>query len=303
MNALIVALALLAGRPLPGGEEFVSQLQTTVEELGPWQRVKGLSGHGLQAELDEFAESPRFAELLVEILGSLSEIDFDALADLEPTAEDFSPGERHLFHRYAAATSAVFDLVGEQVLALAAEEEQVLGEDASGAVSASLRDPSLPVEHRRALRRSLRGMVAMLAFYAAPEGATNRRELLLAGAIGAEENLRLMADLGLPGAPQLLRDLGLQPFAANQTETPAAPEAPMSTREERAASRRARWRGEVVEPSTPKPLLLDSLTPVERMQQLARLNERVWVATGQPLPEPLPREQWPGEVFEIDSCG
>jgi len=42
-----------------------------------------------------------------------------------------------------------------------------------------------------------------------------------------------------------------------------------------------------------------SLTPEQRLAALAALNERAWRASGRAMPDPLPRAQWPGEVFEI----
>jgi hypothetical protein len=77
----------------------------------------------------------------------------------------------------------------------------------------------------------------------------------------------------------------------------------MSTREERARARRATWDADVVEPGTPKPRLYDELTPMERLCALSELNERAWRAAGNPMPAPLPRARWPGEIFEIPSRG
>ena len=72
----------------------------------------------------------------------------------------------------------------------------------------------------------------------------------------------------------------------------------MSTREERAARRRATWTGEVVPVGTPKAPHA-STSPEERLAALVELNWRAWIATGRSLPAPEPRGSWPGEVFDL----
>ena len=73
----------------------------------------------------------------------------------------------------------------------------------------------------------------------------------------------------------------------------------MSTAEDGARLRRLQWRGQVVEAGTAKGPLYESLSLVERLQAFAELNRRAWLATGQDWPEPLPRSEWPGQIFEL----
>ena len=73
----------------------------------------------------------------------------------------------------------------------------------------------------------------------------------------------------------------------------------MSTREQRAAARRRTWAAEVVPAGAPKrPLHADS-SPEERIAAMLRLSDAAWKASGRPMPEPIPRSQWPSEVFLI----
>ncbi|HEX5660519.1 MAG TPA: hypothetical protein VFX59_25165 [Polyangiales bacterium] len=72
----------------------------------------------------------------------------------------------------------------------------------------------------------------------------------------------------------------------------------MDEREKRARHRRATWHGEVVQTGQPRAGLYTDLSPAQRLAALIELNERAWLATGSPLPAPLPRAEWPGEVFE-----
>ena len=58
-----------------------------------------------------------------------------------------------------------------------------------------------------------------------------------------------------------------------------------------------------MEPGQSKGGLYESLTPEERIAALARLNERVWKAVGLSLSHPGDRDQWPGQVFEIEPRG
>jgi hypothetical protein len=77
----------------------------------------------------------------------------------------------------------------------------------------------------------------------------------------------------------------------------------VSTRDERAAARRLTWDAQVVELGRSKPALYSELTLSQRLRALSVLNERAWKAAGHAMPSPLPRDQWPGEIFEIRSRG
>jgi hypothetical protein len=77
----------------------------------------------------------------------------------------------------------------------------------------------------------------------------------------------------------------------------------MSSREERAARRSAEWNGEVVPAGCPKGRLYDPLTLEQRLAAFTRLNALAWTAAGAPSLSPIPRSEWPGEVFEIRRRG
>jgi hypothetical protein len=66
----------------------------------------------------------------------------------------------------------------------------------------------------------------------------------------------------------------------------------------RAEQRRETWAGEVVRAGTPKPLLWTDMTVEQRVTAMARLCRSQWTASGRTIVE-LPRDQWPGEVFEV----
>lgn len=55
----------------------------------------------------------------------------------------------------------------------------------------------------------------------------------------------------------------------------------------------------MIPPGTPKPRLYDDLTPTERIHALARLNRRAWQAASGAVLPPIPRAEWPGEIFEL----
>jgi hypothetical protein len=74
----------------------------------------------------------------------------------------------------------------------------------------------------------------------------------------------------------------------------------MSTREERAGARRETWDARVVHTGEPKQGLYAELSLAQRLGALVALNERAWLAAGLPLPPPVPRSEWPCEIFE---CG
>lgn len=76
---------------------------------------------------------------------------------------------------------------------------------------------------------------------------------------------------------------------------------PERERRERAKQRRASWSGEVVRAGTPKPNLYAGTTVEERLSAMTRLCHRLWRSSGRPLPERIPRSEWPGETFEIRS--
>jgi len=72
------------------------------------------------------------------------------------------------------------------------------------------------------------------------------------------------------------------------------------------AARRARAKlrgsmpGEVVRSGAIKPNLYASLSPAERFAQMSQLCRAQWEASGRVITD-LPRAQWPGEVFRIES--
>lgn len=66
----------------------------------------------------------------------------------------------------------------------------------------------------------------------------------------------------------------------------------------RAEQRRQTWVGEVVHTGTPKPSLWSELTVRQRLTAMTRLCRSQWMASGREIIE-LPRDQWPGEVFEV----
>ena len=71
----------------------------------------------------------------------------------------------------------------------------------------------------------------------------------------------------------------------------------MSSRNERAAERRRTWSAAVVTPGSAKGGLHIGRGPEQRLESLLDLSSRAWLATGRPFPEPLPRSEWPGEIF------
>jgi len=73
----------------------------------------------------------------------------------------------------------------------------------------------------------------------------------------------------------------------------------MSTPQERAQRRRSEWSSEVIEGHPAKGPLYSDLPLAERWAKLVELNERVWLAAGNALPEPTTRAEWPGEIFEL----
>lgn len=77
----------------------------------------------------------------------------------------------------------------------------------------------------------------------------------------------------------------------------------MTWSHDRAAFRRAHWEGGPVEAGEPKTDLYAGLSPAQRLGALAALNRRAWLAAGNAMPPPLPRADWPGEVFEIEVRG
>jgi hypothetical protein len=66
----------------------------------------------------------------------------------------------------------------------------------------------------------------------------------------------------------------------------------------RAEQRYQTWTGEVVRAGTPKPSLWRELTVEQRLTAMTRLCRSQWTASGRELIE-IPRDQWPGEVFEV----
>ncbi|MBK6915789.1 MAG: hypothetical protein IPH07_00170 [Deltaproteobacteria bacterium] len=77
----------------------------------------------------------------------------------------------------------------------------------------------------------------------------------------------------------------------------------MPSSDDRAAFRRTHWEGAPIEAGAPKRDLYASLSPAQRLAALAALNRRAWLAAGHATPPPLPRADWPGEVFEIGDRG
>lgn len=73
----------------------------------------------------------------------------------------------------------------------------------------------------------------------------------------------------------------------------------MTDRERRADARRRQWTSEVVVVGDPKDSPTEGLTAEDRLRALAALNVRAWTASGRPWPEPVPRDQWPGEIYEL----
>jgi hypothetical protein len=68
--------------------------------------------------------------------------------------------------------------------------------------------------------------------------------------------------------------------------------------------RRAAWSGEVVRlGESTKSALYSELTRNERLAAYAKLNERAWIASGRQMPAPLPRREWPGEVYRLGERG
>jgi hypothetical protein len=70
------------------------------------------------------------------------------------------------------------------------------------------------------------------------------------------------------------------------------------SRKLRAEQRRKKWTGEVVRAGAPKPSLWAGMTVEQRLTAMTRLCRSQWTASGREIIE-LPRDQWPGEVFEV----
>ncbi len=70
-------------------------------------------------------------------------------------------------------------------------------------------------------------------------------------------------------------------------------------RELRAAKRRATYSGQVVQLGEEKPALYTEKTPLERLALQTALVRRLALFSGE-SPVSIPRNQWPGEVFDID---
>jgi len=73
----------------------------------------------------------------------------------------------------------------------------------------------------------------------------------------------------------------------------------MSSPTERARRRASEWTDAIVEVGAPKGPLYESMTPEQRWTAYVALNERAWLMAHGAAPEPLPRAEWPGEVFEL----
>ena len=58
--------------------------------------------------------------------------------------------------------------------------------------------------------------------------------------------------------------------------------------------------GEVVRSGAVKPNLYAALTPAERFAHMSQLCRAQWEASGRVITH-LPRSEWPGEVFRIES--
>jgi hypothetical protein len=67
----------------------------------------------------------------------------------------------------------------------------------------------------------------------------------------------------------------------------------------RTEQRRKMWTAEVVRALTPKPALWAGMTVEQRLTAMTRLCRSQWTASGREIIE-LPRDQWPGEVFEVE---
>jgi hypothetical protein len=72
----------------------------------------------------------------------------------------------------------------------------------------------------------------------------------------------------------------------------------MSSRQQRAAHRRAHWNAEVVTGHQPKGPRYDGFTGEERLAALWRLSVRAWRASGRTMAPSGPRSTWPGSAFE-----
>lgn len=72
-------------------------------------------------------------------------------------------------------------------------------------------------------------------------------------------------------------------------------------RDKRAQARRQGYPGSVVRSGQDKPALYAQLTLLERLAHQTALVARQAALSGQQIVE-LPRSQWPGEVFKIDSA-
>lgn len=72
--------------------------------------------------------------------------------------------------------------------------------------------------------------------------------------------------------------------------------------QDRAMRRRQLWSDRVVELGEKKELLYSGVSMHERLAAFAALNERVWASHGRTVANDG-RDEWPGEVFEIDVHG
>jgi hypothetical protein len=67
----------------------------------------------------------------------------------------------------------------------------------------------------------------------------------------------------------------------------------------RAEQRRRTWTGALVPAGTPKPPLWAEMSVAERLTAMTRLCRSQWTASGREIITECPRDQWPGEVFEV----
>lgn len=73
----------------------------------------------------------------------------------------------------------------------------------------------------------------------------------------------------------------------------------MDSREDRAARRRAEWRGELVVGHEPNGPLYSALSLEDRLSAMTQLCARAAEAAGYPVGPSTPRSAWPGELFEL----
>lgn len=70
-------------------------------------------------------------------------------------------------------------------------------------------------------------------------------------------------------------------------------------RQARAERRRAGYPGSVTRPGEEKPFLYEGKTALERLALMTALVEQQ-AGLSDSRPAPIPRSEWPGEVFDID---